>query len=72
MDMLTHYYTNVYYGKFSMHPGEGAAITVTYFPAIESRRSLRSRSMFFVSYENTGFWFKKEEEEKTDNKTDCR
>jgi hypothetical protein len=36
--MYTHYYTNVLYRKFSMHPGEGAAITVTYFPAIESRR----------------------------------
>jgi hypothetical protein len=31
-----------------MHPGEGAAITVTYFPAIESRRSLRFRSMHIL------------------------
>ena len=43
--MLSRYMQNVYYRKFYMHPGEGAAITVRYFPANESRRSLRFRSM---------------------------
>jgi hypothetical protein len=60
--MYTHYYTNVLYRKFSMHPGEGAAITVTYFPAIDSRRSLRFRSMHvsitFFCYVNIAVSFR--------------